>query len=257
MSKKKTPLDGQLAWKEAFERVDHGPLFEHLGVHVGDDIFKLALTHRSFAYENGMLPHNERLEFLGDSILGLAVAQQLYYQYPNRPESDISKMRASMVSRYGLADVAREIELGQYILLGRGEQATNGADKDSILADTMEAIFGAILVDHGFETARDVVLRLFKYKIDHASAQGKYADWKTALQNRAAERKMPMPEYATTSTGPDHNRTFTSHVSVGERVYGTGVGPNKKNAEQQAAHQAFLVLRDVHAKPGPKPTNDA
>ena len=240
----KRRVDGQQVLREAFESVDHEPLFERLGVHIREDLFMLSLTHRSFAYENGMLPHNERLEFLGDSILGLSVADQLYRQYPDRPESDISKMRASMVSRYGLADIAREIGLGQHILLGKGERATNGQDKDSILADTTEAIFGAVYLEHGFDTAREVILRLFKYKIDHASAQGLHADWKTALQNLVSERRLPQPEYETSSVGPDHDLVFTAIARVDEAELGTGKGPSKKQAEQQAARVAFHALRD-------------
>jgi len=240
----KRRVDGQQVLREAFESVDHEPLFERLGVRIREDLFILSLTHRSFAYENGMLPHNERLEFLGDSILGLSVADQLYRQYPDRPESDISKMRASMVSRYGLADIAREIGLGQHILLGKGERATNGQDKDSILADTTEAIFGAVYLEHGFDTAREVILRLFKYKIDHASAQGLHADWKTALQNLVSERRLPQPEYETSSVGPDHDLVFTAIARAGEAELGTGKGPSKKQAEQQAARVAFHALRD-------------
>lgn len=243
MSRKKARITGEEAWDAAFGAVDHAPLMEKLGVQLDDEHLRLALSHRSFANENGMLPNNERLEFLGDAVLGLSVATQLYVQYPDRPESDISKMRASIVSRYGLADIAREIGLGQHILLGKGEESTDGRNKESILADTMEAVLGAIYRQYDFETARDVVLRLFKEKIDTASARGLHQDWKTTLQEKVAEKKLPAPVYESDFTGPDHDQVFTSRVMIDGTVRGVGTGPNKKLAEQQAAHEAFLTIR--------------
>lgn len=248
MSRRKNRPTGEEALEAAFRAVDHGPLLARLGVELDDDHLRLALTHRSFANENGHLPNNERLEFLGDAVLGLSVATKLYEQYPSRPESDISKMRASIVSRYGLADIAREISLGEHILLGRGELVTEGRDKESILADTTEALLGAIYRQHGFETARDVVLRLFAQKIDTASATGLHQDWKTTLQERLAELRLDMPVYAATSTGPEHDLTFTATVSVAGQLLGTGTGPNKKLAEQESAHQAYRVLRENRGK---------
>lgn len=244
MSKKRR-ITGEEALAEAFSSVDHAPLIEHLGVEITPELLALALTHRSFANENGHLPNNERLEFLGDAVLGLSVAAKLYEQYPSRPESDISKMRASVVSRYGLADVAREINLGEHILLGKGEIHTDGRDKDSILADTTEAILGAIYLEHGFEVTRQVVLRLFQHKIDVASAVGMHQDWKTTLQERLAERKLPMAVYEATSTGPEHDQTFTAHAFVDGTELGSGTGPNKKIAEQQAAREAVASLNDL------------
>lgn len=243
MSRRRNRPTGEQALEEAFTAVDHTPLLDNLGVELPHAVLRLALTHRSFANENGHLPNNERLEFLGDAVLGLSVATQLYLQYPSRPESDISKMRASIVSRYGLADIAREIELGEHILLGRGELVTQGRSKESILADTTEALLGAIYLEHGFATARDVVLRLFAEKIDTATSAGLNQDWKTALQERLAERKLPMPAYRATSVGPDHDLTFTAEVLVGEKVLGAGEGTNKKLAEQSAARQAYRKLR--------------
>ncbi len=241
---KKNKLTGEEALEVEYRRVDHQPLLDAFGIDIADSYLRLALTHRSFAHENGNLPTNERLEFLGDAVLGLSVAAQLYEQYPSRPESDISKMRASIVSRYGLADIAREINLGAHILLGKGETATGGRDKESILADTTEAILGAIYRQHGFQPARDVILRLFQRKIDTASAAGRHLDWKTTLQELCAELKAAMPTYASTSTGPEHDQTFTATASVDGKELGTGVGHNKKLAEQEAAHQAFLHLRE-------------
>ncbi|WP_165164103.1 ribonuclease III [Corynebacterium qintianiae] len=237
-------VTGEDAWDTAYTAVDHAPLMAALGVELDTDLLRLALTHRSFANEHGPLPNNERLEFLGDAVLGLSVANKLYEQFPSRPESDISKMRASIVSRYGLADVAREIGLGAHVLLGKGEEVTGGRDKDSILADTTEALFGAIYRQHGFEPARGVILRLFAEKLESATATGRHQDWKTALQERLAELKAPAAEYRATSVGPDHDQTFTADVFVGAHSRGRGVGPNKKLAEQEAAREAVAFLRD-------------
>lgn len=241
---KKNKLTGPEALEAAYTAVDHQPLLDALGVDIPDEYLRLALTHRSFANENDNLTNNERLEFLGDAVLSLSVAGQLYEQYPSRTESELTKMRASMVSRYGLADVARGLGVGDHVLLGKGELTTGGRDKESVLEDTTEALFGAIYRAHGFAAARGVILRIFKDKIDHASAKSINSDWKTTLQERIAELKAPMPAYDTTSVGPDHDQTFTAHAMVGELRLGTGEGPNKKTAEQQAAHRAYLKLLD-------------
>ncbi|WP_018297019.1 ribonuclease III [Corynebacterium lubricantis] len=241
---KKIKITGEAAWEQAFSAVDHTPLLESLGITLDDDYLRLALTHRSFANEHGHLPNNERLEFLGDAVLGLTVANKLYELYPSRPESDISKMRASIVSRYGLSDIAREINLGDHILLGRGELVTEGRNKDSILADTTEAIFGALYRQHGFEPARDVILRLFDEKLRTATATGRHQDWKTVLQERLAELKAPTAVYEATSEGPEHSLLYTANVLVGGVSRGTGTGPNKKVAEQEAAREAVKMLHD-------------
>ena len=211
MSRKKK-ISGEQALEEAFAAIDTAPLLASLDVELDESFLRLALTHRSFANEHGHLPNNERLEFLGDAVLGLSIAARLYEKYPTRPESDISKMRASIVSRFGLADIAREMGLGAFILLGKGEANSNGRDKDSILADTTEALFGAIYLQHGFETARRVILALFAEKVDAAVSTRNHMDWKTSLQELCAERKLPTPEYSATSTGPEHNQVFTAQV---------------------------------------------
>lgn len=242
MSRKKK-ISGEQALEEAFAAIDTAPLLASLDVELDESFLRLALTHRSFANEHGHLPNNERLEFLGDAVLGLSIAARLYEKYPTRPESDISKMRASIVSRFGLADIAREMDLGAFILLGKGEANSNGRDKDSILADTTEALFGAIYLQHGFETARRVILALFAEKVDAAVSTRNHMDWKTSLQELCAERKLPTPEYSATSTGPEHNQVFTAQVHVDGQLLGEGVGPNKKQAEQQAAEKATLIIR--------------
>ncbi|AZA11709.1 ribonuclease III [Corynebacterium gerontici] len=228
-----------------FGDVDCSPLLQAFGVTLPEDLLELALTHRSYANELGFLPNNERLEFLGDAVLGLSVAGRLFDVYPSRPESDISKMRASIVSRYALAEVAQEIGLGQYVLLGKGELLTGGREKASILADTMEAMIGAIYRAHGFEVARDAVLHLFESRIQHASAEDRHLDWKTSLQERLAELKFPVARYIAESIGPDHERVFTSRVMVGEHELGSGTGRSKKAAEQLAAQQAVDALGHV------------
>ena len=242
MSRKKK-ISGEQALEEAFAAIDTAPLLASLDVELDESFLRLALTHRSFANEHGHLPNNERLEFLGDAVLGLSIAARLYEKYATRPESDISKMRASIVSRFGLADIAREMGLGAFILLGKGEANSNGRDKDSILADTTEALFGAIYLQHGFETARRVILALFAEKVDAAVSTRNHMDWKTSLQELCAERKLPTPEYSATSTGPEHNQVFTAQVHVDGQLLGEGVGPNKKQAEQQAAEKATLIIR--------------
>ena len=165
---RKRRLTGEAALNAAYSKTDHAPLLEAWGVDLPDDLLRLALTHRSFANENDNLPDNERLEFLGDAVLGLSVAEQLYRQFPDRSESDISKMRAGVVNSHALASVARELDMGRYILLGRGEMRTGGEDKTSILEDTVEAILGAIYLHHGFEVARATVLRIFASRITEA-----------------------------------------------------------------------------------------
>ncbi|MDO4928395.1 MAG: ribonuclease III [Corynebacterium sp.] len=230
-------------WEAAFQKIDHASLMKHFGIELEPERLRLALTHRSFANEHGRLPNNERLEFLGDAVLGLSIAGALYERFPNRPESDISKMRASIVSRYGLADVARKIDLGSYILLGIGEEKTRGHDKDSILADTTEAILGAIYLQYGFETTRNIILHLFKDKIANASASGRYSDWKTTLQERLAERKITGITYETSADGPAHEQTFYATVSANGEELASGTGHNKKLAEQDAARNAVNALK--------------
>lgn len=240
--KKKNRLSPQEAWDQAYFAVDHSPLLEALGVELPDDLLRLALTHRSFGNEHENLPNNERLEFLGDTVLGISIAGQLYNQFPNVPESHLAKIKGSVVSRYRLAEVALDINLGPHILLGKGEISTRGFEKESILADTTEALFGAVYLEHGFEVARDTVLRLFIRKIKESTEEGKFQDWKTILQERVAQLHFDPPEYTASSTGPDHDRLFTIEVLVAGTVLGTGQGRSKKAAEQQAARQAVDVL---------------
>ena len=222
-------------------------LVERLGVSVDPELLILALTHRSFAYEAGGLPTNERLEFLGDSVLGIVVTDWLYRTHPDLAEGDLAKMRAASVSQRALAVVARELQLGPCVLLGKGERASGGADKDSILCDAFEAILGAIYLTHGIDVSRDVVLRLVGPTLAAAAVSGVALDWKTSLQEATAERGLGAPVYDVDGTGPDHQREFTARVLVGGDVIGTGTGSAKKHAEQAAAAEAYraIVATDV------------
>ncbi|WP_277500345.1 MULTISPECIES: ribonuclease III [unclassified Nocardioides] len=216
------------------------------------ELLQRALTHRSFAYENGGLPHNERLEFLGDSVLGIVVTETLYTQHPDLSEGRLAKLRAAVVNARALADVARTIGLGQHLKLGRGEEATGGRDKPSILSDTLEAVIGAVHLSGGITVAADVVHRLFDPVMEAAAAMGAGLDWKTSLQELAAERALGVPEYLITDEGPDHLKTFTARVRVGEGEYGHGVGRSKKEAEQLAAQTAYgEIAAAAPASPAP------
>jgi len=199
-----------------------------------------ALTHRSFAYENGGLPTNERLEFLGDSVLGVVVTETLYLAHPDLSEGRLAKLRAAVVNARALAGVARTIELGAHIKLGRGEESTGGRGKPSILSDTVEAVIGAVhLSGGGLAVSADVVHLLFDPLIEAASAMGAGLDWKTSLQELAAEQSLGVPQYVIEDDGPDHMKTFTAQVCVGGTPYGNGAGRSKKEAEQAAAETAY------------------
>ena len=220
-------------------------LLDALGVELPEELLTLALTHRSYAYEHGGLPTNERLEFLGDAVLGLTVTDELFHRHPERTEGDLAKLRASVVNTHALADVARgltEEGLGAHLLLGRGEVNTGGADKSSILADGMESLLGAVYLHHGIEVAREVIMRLFGDLLDTAPTLGAGLDWKTSLQELTAARSLGPPAYVVTSTGPDHDKEFTAVVVVMDTEYGSGVGRSKKEAEQKAAAAAWKAL---------------
>jgi ribonuclease III len=220
-------------------------LLDALGVELPDELLTLALTHRSYAYEHGGLPTNERLEFLGDAVLGLTVTDELFHRHPDRSEGDLAKLRASVVNTQALAEVARNLTergLGAFLLLGRGEINTGGADKSSILADSMESVLGAIYLYHGIATVRQVILRLFGALLDAAPTLGAGLDWKTSLQELTAAHGVGTPSYHVTSTGPDHDKEFTAVVIVADTEYGSGVGRSKKEAEQHAAAAAWKAL---------------
>ncbi|MDN5893598.1 MAG: ribonuclease III [Nocardioides sp.] len=211
------------------------------------ELLDLALTHRSFAYENGGLPTNERLEFLGDSVLGVVVTEHLFRTHPDLSEGRLAKLRAAVVNARALAEVARTIGLGEHIKLGRGEESTGGREKASILSDTVEAVIGAIHISGDFDNACAVVHRLFDPLMDAAAALGAGLDWKTSLQELSAEHALGVPEYVIEDSGPDHLKEFIAEVKVGDRLYGHGVGRSKKEAEQQAAETAYGEIVAAHA----------
>ena len=213
-----------------------------LGTGISADLLERALTHRSYAYENGGLPTNERLEFLGDSVLGLVVTDALYRRHPELPEGQLAKLRASVVNTRALAGVARGVQLGRWLRLGRGEEVTGGRDKNSILADTMEAVIGAVYLDRGIDAASQLVRRLFDPLMSAASEEGAALDWKTALQELTAASGLGAPDYALTEDGPDHAKSFAATVAVAGRVRGQGAGRSKKEAEQRAAEAAYVAL---------------
>jgi ribonuclease-3 len=221
-------------------------LHELLGVQLADDLLEHAFTHRSFAYENGGLPTNERLEFLGDSVLGVIVTESLFRTHPDLSEGRLAKLRAAVVNMRALAGVARELKLGQYLRLGRGEEATGGRDKSSILADCVEALIGAVYLERGFETAGRVVHRLFDELMASSAQLGAGLDWKTSLQELVAQLGVGAPEYVIAESGPDHAKTFEARVRIAGESYGHGVGRSKKEAEQQAAETAWKALRAKH-----------
>ena len=196
---------------------NYGELRAALGDPVLDpELLERALTHRSYAYENGGLPTNERLEFLGDSVLGVVVTETLYLTHPDLSEGRLAKLRAAVVNARALAEVGREIGLGEHVKLGRGEETTGGRDKASILSDTVEAVIGAVHLSGGIEVSAEVVHRLFDPLIEAASALGAGLDWKTSLQELAAEHGLGVPEYVIEDEGPDHMKTFTAQVRVAD-----------------------------------------
>ena len=191
-------------------------LVEKLDVDIDPELLERALTHRSYAYEHGGIPHNERLEFLGDSVLGLAVTVMLFTTHPDLDEGELAKRRASVVSTVALAEVARAIGLGEHLRLGRGEEHTGGRDKDSILADTMEAVFGATFLSAGPDAATELVLRLTEPLLADPERYGAAMDPKTSLQELAARTGATPPVYSIESAGPPHYGVFTARVGVGD-----------------------------------------
>ncbi|MGI8678143.1 MAG: ribonuclease III [Jatrophihabitans sp.] len=209
------------------------------------ELLRRALTHRSYAYEHGGLPHNERLEFLGDAVLGIVVTDALYRAHPDLSEGRLAKLRASVVNMRALATVARRVGpdgLGTYVLLGRGEEGTGGRDKASILADTLEAVLGAVYVELGLDVAGRVIHDLFDGVLADAATAGAGLDWKTSLQELTAERGLGVPEYVMSTTGPDHEKVFTAQAFVAGELFAASAGRSKKEAEQLAAETSWRAI---------------
>jgi len=229
------------------DRASEGPkaLDRVLGVRFKDaSVRQTALTHRSYAFENELGTNNERLEFLGDAVLGIVVTDMAFREFPEMPEGELAKLRAAIVNMGALADVARDLGLGRFILLGKGEEMSGGRDKSSILADALEAMLGAVYLDRGLDAARKLIVRLFRPRmIAYVRGEGE-RDYKTILQELASADLRSLPEYRLTERGPDHEKEFTARVLLGGKEWGSGVGRSKKEAEQQAAHEAYVRLTE-------------
>ncbi len=217
-------------------------LAARLEVDIDPDLLERAVTHRSYAYENGGLPTNERLEFLGDSVLGLVVTDTLYRTHPDLPEGQLAKLRAAVVNAKALAGIGRGLGLGEHLRLGRGEETTGGRDKSSIVADTVEAVLGAVYLDQGLDVATTLIHRLFDPLIAESAGLGAGLDWKTSLQELCAAQSLGVPEYVVDESGPDHMKSFRARVRVADDLYGDGRGGSKKEAEQEAAATAYAEL---------------
>ena len=223
-------------------------LLEALGVQFVDAAgLDHALMHRSYVAEHPEHTSNERLEFLGDAVLGLVVTQYVYREYPDLSEGALAKVRASVVNAETLAEVAADVGVGAAMLLGRGEDASGGRAKPSILSDAMEAIFGAIYLDQGWDAARDCIMALLLERIEDAASGPGGRDYKTRLQEAAARHFDQMPRYTVRHDGPDHAREFFAEVKIDGAVRGTGEGRSKKQAEQAAAREAWDWLAALEA----------
>lgn len=217
------------------------------GSRVDAALLTRALTHRSYAYERGGLPHNERLEFLGDAVLGLVVTDTLYRTHPDLTEGQLAKLRAAVVNMRALAEVGRTLGLGDFLHVGRGEETSGGRDKDSILADTVEAVIGAAYSGVGMAPATALVHHMLDPVMTASAALGAGLDWKTSLQELASRLGLGAPTYRVSESGPEHAKTFVAEVVISAEVHGRGSGRTKKDAEQEAAAQAWKALRAAYA----------
>ncbi len=221
-------------------------LEERIGYRFSDKhLMTQAMTHSSYANEHRLnkLECNERLEFLGDSVLEVVSSDCLYHKYPENPEGDLTKIRASIVCEPTLAYCAEDIMLGEYLLLGRGEEATGGRGRASIVSDAMEALIGAIYLDGGFANAKEFILRFIMNDLEHKQL---FYDSKTILQEIAQSKTdEPLSYELLREEGPDHNKVFESQVLIGQEIIGQGTGRTKKAAEQVAAYHGILSLKNM------------
>lgn len=209
------------------------------------DLLKRALTHKSYTNEQQLSPlnHNERSEYLGDAVLELSISHLLMERFKTRPEGELSKFRAAVVNESQLYELAKEVDLGEYLFLGKGEEQSGGRDKPSLLSDAYEAVLGGIYLDRGFKKAFQVIERHFAEAIERVGSKGFERDYKTRLQEKVQGRFKVTPRYKMTkAVGPDHEKTFEIHLYVRETLLGVGHGPSKKSAEQKAARQALKEL---------------
>ncbi len=219
-------------------------LAERLGYELAaSSLLQQALSHRSWCAERGGAPSNERLEFLGDAVLGLVVAEYGYRRFPEMPEGELAKVRAAVVNARVLAEVADELDIGDALLLGKGEEASGGRTKPSILADALEAVIGALYLEAGWNPAEQMILELLGPRIEVAAAEPDDFDQKGLLQELTVRQGEGVPRYVVVGSGPDHDRQFEAAVFVNGIQRGAGVGGTKKDAEQEAARQALSELR--------------
>lgn len=218
-------------------------LSARLGVEIDQELLLTALTHRSFSYENGNPPNNERLEFLGDSVLGFVVTEHIYRVLPDLPEGEMTKVKNAVVSATALAEAANQIGLGDFLRLGKGEEQTGGRQKTNLLADAFEALLGAALISSGVTAATELIQKYVFPMLENPDALRANSDPKTTLQELAQNRGKDLPRYETSFDGPDHDRTFYSKVLIGEKLLGSGIGRSKKSAETAAAIAALDVFQ--------------
>lgn len=227
------------------DNCDISPLINKLQVDLPIKMLKLALTHRSYSFEQ-QCDSNERLEFLGDAVLQLVITQHLYMNHPHTPEGDIAPMRAATVSQKPLAKAARRLGIGEFLRLGKGEIKTGGQEKDSLLCDAMEAIFGAVYLAYGLEVTAKLIMRLVAPELQLAEKGGAGIDWKTSIQEKVSQLKPgSSPVYSFNATGPDHAKHFVVTVNAAGIAVGKGSGSSKRAAEIEAARVAFLALESV------------
>jgi len=213
-----------------------------LGTNISSELLELAFTHGSYSREFGGVPTNERLEHLGDSVIELIITGELYKKFPEADESRLSPMRAGLVNNAALVPIAKELELGQYLRIGKGEELTGGRNKNSMLADALEALVGAIYLEKGYAATEEIVLKWFRSNIDSSNALDLGMDAKTALQELAAANGLSAPEYEITESGPDHNKSFQAVAVVSNEKFEVGEGKSKREAEQVAAKFAYDEL---------------
>jgi ribonuclease-3 len=211
------------------------------------DLLEEALSHSSFVNElpEEKLPHNEKLEFLGDAVLELIVSHELFNEYPEYFEGELTKLRAAVVRKTTLAKVAKALDIGPHILLGKGEEQGGGRKRNALLADALEAIIGALYLDGGLDKAREFILHHFADEIERLDQDHHKMDYKSILQEITQSRFQTLPRYSIVSeTGPPHDRTYEVSLTIAKEPYGTGKGRNKKEAQQKAARAALIKLQD-------------
>ncbi|MFU0805285.1 MAG: ribonuclease III [Pseudoclavibacter caeni] len=242
---------------EPIGEAERADLLARLGTSIDEPYLTRALTHRSYAFEHGGLPTNERLEFLGDSVLGLVATDLLFHEFPDLSEGELSRRRAAIVSTNALSFIADQREIGGFLLLGHGEELTGGHHKASLLADMVESLIGACYLTGGLEAARPFVLNLLSPLITRVDTLAARMDPKTTLQEAVADRGLDAPVYEVTSTGPDHDRHWSATVTCGGRVHARGEGTSKKQAEMAAAFNAWKGLVDLDLARANPPRADA